>query len=283
MKKILFVALLCLPALLKAQQGVVFKIKYQPNHNYQMAVNFNMKMNVTVTGDPGILQKLKDEGITQPVNAILGLGADGTIKTGAMGSDNTFPLTMDFKLDSLTASANGKQAPIPPTVTDKKMHVVAHIGQDNVMTVDSANGKKASDSTQKSMQQMMQMLQRQIKFSEKPMKPGDSFTQTMPFNMPMKGGTGDIKVEASVTYKLNSISNGKAFFDMTPSFNMNFDIKKVSVSMSGIGTGKMVYSIKDNFPVSKDGSFNLKLKVTSEKVNVDGTAVITSSSTTVVN
>ena len=78
-----------------------------------MAVNFNIKLNVTVTGDPDILQKLQAEGITQPVTAILGLGADGTIKTGAMGSDNTFPLTMDFKLDSLMASANGgKQAPI---------------------------------------------------------------------------------------------------------------------------------------------------------------------------
>src|SRR6185503_15911901 len=120
------------------------------------------------------------------------------------------------------------------------------------------------------------------KFPEKPMKPGDSFTQTMPFNMPMKDGGGDIKVEASVTYKLTSISDGKAYFDMTPSFSMNVTVKKISVDMSGTGTGKMVYSIKDNFPVSKSGSFDLKLKVTSEKVNVDGTAVITSTTTTVV-
>lgn len=283
MKKILFVALLCLPALLKAQQGVVFKIKYQPNYNYKMAVNFNMKMNVTVTGDPDILQKLKDEGINSPVTALLGLGADGTIKTGAMGSDNSFPLTMDFKIDSLTASANGKEAPIPPMVTDKKLHVVAHVGQDNVMVVDSADGKKASDSTQKSMQQMTNMLQRQIKFPETPMKPGDSFTQTMPINVPIKKGGGNIKVDASITYKLTSISDGKAYFDMTPAFSMNASVKKINIDMSGTGSGKMVYSIKDNFPISKEGTFNLKLKVTSDKVNVDGTAVVTSSSTTVIN
>jgi hypothetical protein len=283
MKKILLVALLCMPALLKAQQGVVFKIKYIPNHNYQMAVNFNMKMNVTVNADTSIMNKLKAEGITQPVTAILALRADGTIRTGAMASDNTFPLTMDFKLDSLGVSANGKQAPIPPMVTDKKLHIVAHVGPDNVMTVDSANGKKANDSTQKSIQHMMSMLQRQIKFPETPMKPGDSFTQTMPFNMPMKGGTGDIKVEVNVTYKLNSISNGKAYFDMTPSFSMSVRVKKINVEMSGTGTGKMVYSIKDNFPVSKDGIFNMKLKVTSDKVNVDGTAVTNSSSETVIN
>jgi hypothetical protein len=239
-----------MPALLKAQQGVVFKIKYIPNHNYQMAVNFNMKMNVTVNADTSIMNKLKAEGITQPVTAILALRADGTIRTGAMASDNTFPLTMDFKLDSLGVSANGK---------------------------------KANDSTQKSIQHMMSMLQRQIKFPETPMKPGDSFTQTMPFNMPMKGGTGDIKVEVNVTYKLNSISNGKAYFDMTPSFSMSVRVKKINVEMSGTGTGKMVYSIKDNFPVSKDGIFNMKLKVTSDKVNVDGTAVTNSSSETVIN
>jgi hypothetical protein len=283
MKKSLLVALLCLPALLKAQDAVVFKIKYQPNYTYKMAVNFNMKLNVTVTGDPDILQKLQAEGITQPVNAILGLGADGTIKTGAIGSDQSFPLTMDFKIDSLTVSANGKEAPIPPMVTDKKLHMVAHIGKDNVMVVDSADGKKASDSTQKSTQQMMSMLQREIKFPETPMKPGDSFTQDMPFNLPMKGEGGDIKINASVTYKLTRIADGKAYFDMTPSFSLTFAIQKINIDMSGAGTGKMVYSIKDNFPISKDGTFNLKLKVTSAKVNVDGTAVITSSSATVVN
>ena len=46
--------------------------------------------------------------------------------------------------------------------------------------------------------------------------------------------------------------------------------------MSGTGTGKMVYSMKDSFPLSKTANINMKIKVTTPKVNVDGTAVVVS-------
>jgi len=284
MKKICLLALLCLPFVLKAQEGVVFKIKYQPNRTYNMNVGFGMKMNVTVTGDPGILQKLKDEGINQPVMALLGLGVDGTMKTGSPGADNMMPITMDFKIDSLNVSANGKPAPIPPSATEKAIHITGRASTDNTtMLIDSVNGKKASDSSQNSMKQMMSMVQRQIQFPTGAMKPGDTFTQNMPISIPMKGAKGDLKIDASVTYKLNNIADGKAYFDVMPKFSMNMDIMKIAVNLSGNGTGKMVYSIKDNFPLLRSGTFNATIKVTSAKLNVYGTAMINSSSTTVIN
>jgi len=285
MKKIYLLALLCLPFALKAQDGVVFKIKYQPNHTYNMNMGLGMNMNVTVTGDPAILQKLKDEGINQPVMALLGLGVNGTMKTGTPGADNMMPITMDFKIDSLNVSANGKQAPIPPSATDKAIHINGHANADNIsmFVIDSVNGKKAGDSSQNSMKQMMSMVQRQVQFPATAMKPGDTFTQNMPINVPMKGSKSNIKVDASITYKLNNIADGKAYFDVMPKFSMNMDIMKIAVNISGNGTGKMVYSIKDNFPLSRSGTFNATIKVTSAKLNVDGTAVITSSTMTVIN
>jgi hypothetical protein len=191
---------------------------------------------------------------------------------------------MDIKIDSLNVSANGKQAPIPPTISEKTAHIVARASTDNLTTiVDSVNGVRATDSAQNQMNQMMSMMQREIQFPAAPMKPGDTFTQTIPFNMPVKGTGGNMHVDASIMYKLNRISEGKAYFDMTPKFSMNFNVQKVSISMNGSGTGKMVYSIKDNFAISKSGTFNATIKVTSAKVNVDGTAVVSSSSTTIIN
>ncbi|HEX3384479.1 MAG TPA: hypothetical protein VHS53_04795, partial [Mucilaginibacter sp.] len=146
MKKLCLLALLCAPFILRAQDAVVFKIKYQPNRNYKMDVGANMKMNVNVTGDPQILQKIKDEGLTQPITALLGLGADVNMKTGSVGSDNMMPLTMDLKIDSLNVTANGKQAPIPPTISEKTVHIVGRASADNTaMMIDSVNGKKATD------------------------------------------------------------------------------------------------------------------------------------------
>lgn len=287
MKKLILYTLLCLSITqLKAQQGVVFKVKYSPNKNYQMAVNMGMKINATMTGDSSLINKLKAEGITQPVTVDLKLALNGNMKSGAVGADNNFPLNMDFKITDLSVSANGKQAPIPPSISEKDIKLAAHVGQDGKFMIDSVGGKKANDTIQKKMKQTMDLIQKQIQFPEKPLKPGDSFTQSMPMNMPMNmpmGGNSDMKIDAGVTYKLISISDGKAYFDMIPNFNMSFTIKNTAISINGTGTGKMVYSIKDNFPLSKDANFTMKIKVTSAKLNVDATAAITTSYTSTIN
>ena len=89
--------------------------------------------------------------------------------------------------------------------------------------------------------------------------------------------------DATVIYKLVSISEGKAYFDLTPNVNVNFNIMGLSVSITSTGTGKMVYSIADNYPISKQATVNLKIKVTSDKLNVDATGVASSSYTGTIN
>jgi hypothetical protein len=283
MKKTFLIALMCLGITqLWAQQGVVFKIKYLPNHNYQTNVSVDMKANVTANGDPQILDKLKEQGITQPVNANLSIALGGVMKTGALVADKSVPVNMDYKINNISVSANGNQVPIPPKATEKDIKLSGHISQDWKIKIDSADGKAVTDSAQKKMEQMMAMVQKNVQFPDKPLKPGDTFTQSMPMNIPVKEGN-NIKIDAGVTYKLVRITDGKAYFDLTPTFNMNLVIGKVSVVMSGTGTGSMVYSIKDSFPTSKEGNINVKLKVTSPKINVDGTAVVTSKYDCVIN
>lgn len=277
MKKTFLLILLCLSLIqVKAQQGVVFKIKYLPNRNYQSTISADVKFNVTVTGDQQILDKLKSQGITQPVNADLSIALGGFLKTGALGTDNSMPVNIDYKLSDISVTANGKQLPIPPKATEKDIKLLGHIGQDWKLKIDSADGKAIADTAEKKMQQMMGMIQKQIQFPDKPLKPGDTFTQGSPMTIPLDKNGNDIKVNAGVIYKLVSISDGKAYFELTPNFSLNFQIKDINVAMSGSGTGKMVYSIKDSFPLSKEGNINMKIKVTSTKINVDGTAAITS-------
>jgi hypothetical protein len=286
MKKIYLLALLCLPfAQLRAQDGVVYKIKYLPNHEYKMAIKMGMKLNATIKGDQSIIDKLTAEGITQPVTVDFQFAVDADTKTGAQTADNMIPLNMDVKIVNISVNANGNQAPIPATIAGKDVKIVGRAGLDGLsMIIDSVAGKKTDDSTQKNMKQMMNLFQRQIKFPEKGLKVGESFTQTMPFNIPMgKNTSNTVHMDYSITYKLTSVTDGKAYFDVVPNFTMNFDIQKVAITMSGTGLGKMVYSIKDNFPISNDGNFSMTIKVTSDKLNVDGAAVITTSSKTDIN
>jgi hypothetical protein len=283
MKKICFLALMCFSLTqLKAQNGVVLKVKYLPNHDYKTSISGNVKFIVNLTGDQQLLDKLNSQGITNPVNANLSLDIAGDTKTGAMGADKTFPVNMDYKINNISVSANGKEMPIPPKVTEKDLKMVGHISQDWKLHLDSAEGKKIVDSTEKKMQQMMDIFQKQVQFPDKALKPGDTFTQGSPMDIPITQGQS-IHIDAGVTYKLVSISDGKAYFDLVPNFNMNFQIKAVSINISGTGTGKMVYDVKNNFPLSKDGMINMKIKVTSDKLNVDGTAVIDTKYTATIN
>jgi hypothetical protein len=284
MKKTYLLALLCLPFVqLKAQDGVVFKIKYLPNHDYKVGVKVGIKLNATITGSQQVTDFLSAQGITQPVNLAVDMAMNGDSKTGSQGADQSFPLKMNYTISDFGANINGKPAPIPATIAGKSFGLSAHITPDTQIHIDSAMGKKLDDSTEKKMQQMMALVQKQIKFPEKALKPGDTFTESSPLgNLPIKGGS-DVKAEAGVTYKLVSISDGKAYFDMIPHISMSFGMKTLSVNITGEGSGKMVYSIKDNFPLSKDATFNMKIKVTSDKINVDATAVITSSYTAAVN
>jgi hypothetical protein len=242
----------------------------------------DMKIDANLSGDTAIINKLSSQGITQPVNAHIALGINGNMKTGALGGDQTFPLNMDYKISNITVNANGKEVPIPPKATEKDIKIMGHVNQDGQLKIDSAAGKKMTDSTERKMQQMMDLVQKQIKFPDRPLKPGDSFTQSSPMNIPM-GSDNNIKMEGGITYKLVSISAGKAYFDMVPNFSMDFKVKTVSINVTGTGTGKMVYSIKDNFPLSKEGTFNMKIKIVSNKLNVDGSAVITSNYSCTIN
>ena len=286
MKKIILAALLSLIFVqLKAQDGVVFKIKYGPNKTYKSDIGIVIKLNANVTGDPGILDKLKSSGITSPITVNMEMGASGTMQTGSLAADGSFPINMEYKVTKLTVGANGHEAPIPPTISEKVMKVAAHINKDGLMVVDSADGKRTDDSTKQKIQQMTSLFQKQIKFPDKALKPGDSFTQENPMNIPLGNKMGgSVKVNYAVTYKLTSIADGKAYFDVTPNFSMDFGIQgKMTVNITGTGTGKLVYSIKDSFPISNTGDYTMTFKVTSPQVNVDATGSVTSNATTGIN
>ena len=286
MKKVFLIALLTLGfTQLRAQEGVVFKIKYLPGKTYKSDVNLVVKIDADVTGDPGLMDKLKSAGITSPVKIDVEMSASGLTQSGSVKADGSFPLDLSYKINKFIVSANGHQAPIPPTISEKGMKIAAHVDKDGIMEVDSASGRKADDSTKVKMKQMMGFFQRQIKFPDNALKPGDSFTQSSPLNIPLgKKVGGEIKINYAVTYKLISIADGKAYFDVIPNFSMDFGIgNTITANITGSGTGKLIYSIKDSFPLSNTGDFIMTFKVTSPQTKVDAKGSITSNSTAAIN
>ena len=142
MKKICIVMILCLALIqVKAQNGVVFKVKYAPNRTYQTNVKVDAKFNVDLSGNQELIDKIKSQGITQPIAANLSISMSGITKTGSLAANKSFPVNLDYKIDDISASASGKQFPIPPKITEKDFKMAGRVTNGWQIALDSANGR----------------------------------------------------------------------------------------------------------------------------------------------
>jgi len=270
MKNLLYLPLLFLFSNLHAQQGVVFKIKYLPNHTYQGTVNMTINAKATLSGNDTIISKLTSQGITQPLALNVKMEMKGNTQTGPVGANNMFPLTMKYNFENLSGDLNGNDIPMPMDKLAGGMSIYGHVGPDGKLKADSISGGKVHDTSEVKVSQMMNGIQKNIKFPDHPMKIGETFTQDMPVNLPVAGKS--MNIDSKVVYKLISIADGNAYFDLQQSMNMSIPISGATINLNGMGAGKLVYSIKDNF--ATDYSTNITLKVTGEikTLKIDATA-----------
>jgi hypothetical protein len=84
----------------------------------------------------------------------------------------------------------------------------------------------------------------QFKFPEQQLKIGDQFSTNRPMEMAMEGSTIDIVV--TTTYKLLSIKNGLAQFDLSQSYQMTPKTMDNSFTGSGSGKGQLNYKIENS-------------------------------------
>jgi len=145
----------------------------------------------------------------------------------------------------------------------------AHIESNGTLKADSVAGQKLTDTSAQNVSKMMNLVQKNIKFPDRPMKVGESFTQDMPLNIPVGH---NMKIESKVIYKLVSVADGKAYFDINQTMDMRIPIQGDAINLSGEGTGKMVYSIKDHFATAYSADMNLKFTGTIKTLKIDAGA-----------
>jgi hypothetical protein len=282
MKKISFLFLLVTALGANAQDGTVFKMKYLPDHKYGAVLGMTMNLNLSMTGDDNMIAKLKAQGINLPVALNVDLKLNGDVTTGATGANNGFPLTVAYNLQDLNLEIGGNKID-PLKGKGVAIKIYAHDNADGKITADSTFVNDKRDTSKNSLSGMLNSLQSQIKFPDHPLKVGDTFTQEAPMGAAgMMGGAGSKTVVKS-TYKLTGITDGKAYFDLVQTMDISVKIKTVNVSLTGTGAGKLVYSIKDNYPLSMDDKMTVKLDVTIAAMVINGTADITISSTHTIN
>jgi hypothetical protein len=269
MKKIFLLLLLLFVLKAEAQQSVIFKMKYQPNHSYDAVTTLVINGNVNLSGDTNIIKKLTSQGITQPIILNLEININGNTKTGSTGTSNNFPLTMKYDVNQINITVNGKKINIPQNINQGKM-IYGHVNPDGKLKGDSIGGSKQKDTSQKNIAQLINSVQNKIQFPDHALKVGDTFTQDVPLNIPMGGNNTEADVK--LIYKLVKIDGGNAYFDVDQSMNMLVSVKQSAITLIGSGNGKMVYDIKNSFPADYSNNLNLKFSGKFATLTLDGTA-----------
>jgi hypothetical protein len=271
MKKILYLSLLLFVCTAKAQESIVYKMKYLSDHSYSGIVTMVMKCNVNLSGDEQVLSKLKEQGMTPPIAFNMNMKMTGATKTGAAGADKSFPFNMTYTFDELSMNVNGNNIPMPANAKTSA-NIFGHVAADGKLKADSVTGSKMKDTSEKKITQMMNAFQTKIKFPDQPMHVGDTFTQDMPLNLPMGGN--NVPANSKAVYKLVSIANGNAYFDVVQSMDLSVPVKGNTLHINGTGSGKLVFDIKNSFPTDYKTIINLKVDGNINTLKIDATATL---------
>jgi hypothetical protein len=259
MKKITYLIVLCLlSATLKAQQPVALKFKYLPKHTYNVEMKMGMDMEMSMGGDSATTAKLKAQGVKQPMVMKMDMNMLAKIITGALTPAKTFSFEMSYDDITSKMTMNGQETPMPKNpIAGQKM--TGECDADGKLHVDKITAPGVNEPLKVAMTDMMNKMQGQIAFPEKPLAIGDTFTQEIPMSIPAAGMNMDFVVKT--VYKLTGIKGEQAFFDTDLSMTFDFNTEKNGIAMvgkgSGAGSGKMIYAIAKNYPEVMDNDFDM--------------------------
>lgn len=197
---------------------------------------------VDFSGDQTRIQKIKDNGTKLPIIVIGASKSVTTTTTGAMTLDKTFPARMVFEKVKSSQIQNDK------TKEDTSMTglIIEGSYEDGTkLKIDTMISDTMDEATKSVIKSTLENVQQQISFPERPMKTGDTFDQRIPLQIPI-GGQSPVKVVIVTNYKLTSIKNNKATFDIKQDVTLDISTEQNNVSATGTGTGVSEFDIANS-------------------------------------
>ena len=213
-------------------EGLILKVQYQPEKTYNISTIRGTETAITYSGQDIAMRKLKSMNIKNPTISKVKTKTDTEMITGKRLADQSFPVRLTYKK---TMSLDGKNE-----IPEGSM-VQGEIIDDQLPNFSSVTSETLGFEQKAQLLQAVQTTFEQFKFPEQQLKIGDQFSTDRPMEMAMEGST--IEVIVTTTYKLLSIKNGMAQFDLVQSYQMTPKIMDNSFTGSGNGKGQLSFDI----------------------------------------
>ncbi|MCM0666143.1 hypothetical protein [Flavobacterium tyrosinilyticum] len=249
MKQLFFLLFICTTALSYSQSNQIldFKIRFSPQTIYNQTMTNSASYELTYEGSEELLNTLKSSGVKNPTITNSTVDMESVFKTGKANADGSFPVVIKY-LKSLDNKGN--------TIIPNGTLIYGKGSITALPKLDSIVAKGIDDISKNTFFEIAKSSFSQLALPEKKLKVGEAFSQESPLNIPI----GPLNIDMSVTtiYRLTSIFDKNAYFDINQIYTANVSSEKLNnIIVSGIGTGKMTYDIPNYF--TSESSIDMKL------------------------
>jgi hypothetical protein len=212
-----------------------------------------MSIEMDYDGDPQTLKQIKASGAKLPILMKVETNLNSDLKTRAFNLNHEVPFTMSIQQSQPKLTVNGLATPVPDGASNQIVY--GKYSPAGKVSIDAIQGKILTDSAKTAVLGLIKTIQANVEFPKLPIKIGDSFAQESDMEVPIPGFNA--KMVMKITYKLLSITNGKATFNMD--FITAIDKKSAAAGMdiAGTGNGKFMYDTGTNYAESMSETINM--------------------------
>lgn len=235
-----------------------FKIQYNPETKYDQTLDQTSYLEMKYAGEADFMQTLKEKGVQNPTIIDNHSIIESIMKTGKLTNKTFFPLTIEFL--KTTNSDNKTQIPDGTIIYGK-----GTLG--NMPTLDSIVSKGLNEEFKKGILETMKATFAQINIPERKVKVGDVFDIDTPLSIPVASLQMDMTI--TTTYKLLSIKNNVADFDISQVYTMKTNTTKFPMNATGTGKGKLLYDVVNNFNLKYQIDMEMSANMKIEKIELD--------------
>lgn len=213
-------------------EGLILKVKFQPEKTYIISTIRGTETVITYSGQDIAMRKLKSMHIKNPTISKVRTKTDAELVTGRSSADYSFQANLTYKK---IMSLDGKNEIPEGTV------VQGEIKGEELPVFNKVVSNTLSIDQRIQLLQTVQNTFEQFKFPEQRLKIGDQFSVDRPMEMAMENST--IAIVVTTTYKLISIKNDIAQFELSQSYLMTPKTMDNSFTGTGSGNGQLSYDI----------------------------------------
>lgn len=220
--------------------SLALKVLYHPETIYNYSSEQTLKTVITYSGKEKSLNELKKRGIQNPTMFNKKSTTTALIKTGKLNKDhNDFPIKVEYVSEIIN---NGiKAEPVNATFHGK-------CAMDSIPVFDVAAANGLDKSSKMILLGSWQKSFSQLPFSSQMLKVGEELVTRTPSSIPMEGS--EIEMLVTTSYKLISIKNSIADFDISQQYALNPKLMDNSFQGTVKGQGHLQYDMEHSIVVN---------------------------------